>query len=171
MRSGKAETPADLVSESKRSLGIRRQVTRLSGGVRAGTRTVAPTTRRPRASTAAYWGPPPRGAGPSPHAWWTAAPHGWWRGHSARGRRSTRWRTNSLSQHGRCTDFLSVNLTSIHVFEGLLSLIGSLKLHISITPGEVWVDPVHWQIDHFDFSISGKDLLDVVLGDVPGQPP
>lgn len=76
-----------------------------------------------------------------------------------------------MSQHGRRTDFLSIDLTSIHVFEGLLSVIRSLKLHISVAPGQVWVDPVHWHIDHFDFSISGKDLLDVVLGDIPGQPP
>lgn len=53
--------------------------------------------------------------------------------------------------------------TSVHVFEGLLGLIRSLKLHISVAPGQMWVDPVHRQVDHFDFSISGKDLLDVVL--------
>lgn len=76
-----------------------------------------------------------------------------------------------MSQHSRCRDLLSINLTSVHVFEGLLGLVRSLKLDISITPGQMWVDPVHWQVDHFDFSISGKDLLDVVLGDVPGQPP
>ena len=48
---------------------------------------------------------------PSPHAWRAATPHRWWWGHSARGGGSTRWRADSLSQHGRCGDFLSVNLT------------------------------------------------------------
>lgn len=76
-----------------------------------------------------------------------------------------------MSQDSRCRDLLSINLTSVHVFEGLLGLIRSLKLHISVAPGQMWVDPVHRQVDHFDFSISGKDLLDVVLGDIPGQPP
>lgn len=76
-----------------------------------------------------------------------------------------------MSQHGRCSDFLSVNLTSVHVFEGFLGLVRSLKLNISVAPGQMRVVPVYWHFDHFDFSISGKDLLDVVLGDIPGQPP
>lgn len=48
---------------------------------------------------------------PSPHARRTATPHGrWWR-HPARGRKSTRRRAHALSQHSRCSDFLSINLT------------------------------------------------------------
>lgn len=76
-----------------------------------------------------------------------------------------------MRQHSRRSDFLSVNLTSVHVFEGLLGLLRSLKLHISVAPGQVWVKPVHRHVNHFDFPISGKDLLDVFLGDIPGQPP
>lgn len=53
--------------------------------------------------------------------------------------------------------------TSIHVFEGLLGLLRSLKLHISIAPGHVWVESVHGHFNHFYFPISGKDLLDVIL--------
>lgn len=150
---------------------IRREKTRLSGGVRAGTRAVTPATGRSGARAAACWGPSPWGAGPSSHARWTATPHGWRWGHSARWRRSSRWRTDSLSKHSRCSDFLSVNLTSVHVLQGLLSLIRSLKLHVSVTSGQVWMEPVHWHFNHFDFSISGKDFLDVVLSDIPGQPP
>lgn len=130
---------------------------------------MAPATRRSGARAAAWWRPPPRGAGPPPHAWWAATPHGWWWGHSARGRGPTRWRTDSLSQHGTSRDFLSVNLTSVHVFEGLLGLLGGLKVHVGVAPGQVWVEPVHRHINHFYFSISGEDLLDVVLGDIPGQ--
>lgn len=130
---------------------------------------MTPAARRSGARAAACWGPSPRGAGPSPHAWRTATPHwlGW--GHSARGRRSARWRADSLRQHSRRSDFLSVNLTSVHIFERLLGLLGGLKVHVSKAPGQVWVEPVHWHFDHFDFSISGKDLLDVVPGDIPGQ--
>lgn len=76
-----------------------------------------------------------------------------------------------MSQHSRRSDFLPINLTSVHVFEGLLGLLRSLKLHVSVAPGQVWVQPVHWHFHHFDFPIGGKDLLDVVLGDIPGQPP
>lgn len=61
------------------------------------------------------------------------------------------------------TEANTLRPTSVHVLEGLLSLIRSLKLHIGITPGQVWVEPVHWHFNHFDFSISGKDFLDVVL--------
>lgn len=53
--------------------------------------------------------------------------------------------------------------TSVHVFEGFLGLVRSLKLNISVAPGQMRVVPVYWHFDHFDFSISGKDLLDVVL--------
>lgn len=132
---------------------------------------MTPATRRSGARAPANRGPPPRGAGPSPHAWWTATPHRWWWGHSARGRGSSRWRTDTLSQHSTRRDLLSINLTSVHVFEGLLGIFRSLKLHISIAPGQVWVESVHWHVNHFYFTICGKDLLNVVLGDVPGQPP
>lgn len=167
-RSGKAGTPADQRENLRDHLDSGGRT--LSGGVRAGTRAVTPATGRSGARAAACWGPPPRRARPPPHAWWTATPHRRWWGHSARGRRSTRWRTDSLRQHGGRCDFLSVNLTSIHIFEGLLGLLRSLKFHVSIASGQMRVEPVHWHIDHFDFSISGKDLLDVVPGDVPGQP-
>lgn len=51
--------------ESRRSLGVRSQGTRLSGGVGAGTGAVTPATRRSGARAAACGGPPPRGAGPA----------------------------------------------------------------------------------------------------------
>lgn len=159
------------MTESKTSLGIEKPETHLSGRVGAGTRAVTPATRRPGTRAAACWGTPPRGAGPPPHAWWATTPHRWWRGHPARGRGSTRWWTDTLSQYGRCCNFLPINLTSIHVFERLLGLFGSLKLHISVTPGQVRVESVHWQVNHFDFPISRKDLLNVFLGDIPCQPP
>lgn len=73
-----------------------------------------------------------------------------------------------MSQHSRRGDFLSINLTSIHVLEGLLGLLRGLKLHISGAPGQVWVESVHWHFHQFDFPICGKYLLNVFLGDIPG---
>lgn len=61
IRSEKTGTPADLVSDHLISWGRKNH---LSGGVRAGTRAVAPTTRRSGARAAACWGSPPWGAGP-----------------------------------------------------------------------------------------------------------
>lgn len=39
--------------------------------------------------------------------------------------------------------YLSGRSTSIHVFEGLLGLLGGLKLDVGGAPGQVWVEPVH----------------------------
>lgn len=75
-----------------------------------------------------------------------------------------------MSQHSRSSDFLSIDLTSIHVLQGLLGLLRGLKLHVRVASGQVWVEPVHWEVNHLNFPISREDLLDVVLGDVPGQP-
>lgn len=145
--------------------------TRLSRGVGAGTRAVTPATGRSGARAAACWRSPPWGAGPSPHARWAATPHRWWRGHSAGWRWSTGWRADSLRQHSTSGDFLSINLTSVHVFECLLGLVGGLKLHISTAPVQVRVESVHWHVDSFDCPISRKDFLDMFLGDIPGESP
>lgn len=59
--------------------------------------------------------------------------------------------------------WLSGRSTSIHVLEGLLGLLGGLKLDIGGAPGQVWVESVHWHFDRFDFSVCGEDLLDVIL--------
>lgn len=53
--------------------------------------------------------------------------------------------------------------TSVHVLEGLLGLLRGLELYVSGTPGQVWVESVHWHFHRFDFPICGKYLLNVFL--------
>lgn len=55
------------------------------------------------------------------------------------------------------------------MFQGLLGLLWSLELHIGVAPGQVWVEPLHWHVNHLDLAVGGKDLLDVVLGHISGQ--
>lgn len=75
-----------------------------------------------------------------------------------------------MRQHSRSSDFLSVNLASVHVFQSFLGLLRGLVLHVSVTPGQVRMEPVDRHLNHFDFSVSGENLLNVVLGDISGQP-
>lgn len=53
--------------------------------------------------------------------------------------------------------------TSVHVFQGLLCLLGCLKLNVGVAFGQVRVDAVHGHVDHLDLAVDGEDLLDVVL--------
>lgn len=139
--------------DSRRTLSLGRLELRLSGGVGAGAGAVTPAARRSGAGAAARRRAPPRGARSSPHARRTATPHGWRRRHPARGRKSPGGRTNALRQHSRRSDFLPVDLTSVHVLEGLLGLLRGLKLHIGRAPGQVWVESIHWHFYRFDFPI------------------
>jgi len=132
---------------------------------------VAPATGGPGTRPASNGRPSPRGPGPSPHARRCAAPHGGRRGHPARGGGSARDGTRPGGQHGIGCDLLSVNLTSIHVFEGLLRLLWRLKLHVGVAPGQVGLEPVHRHVNHLDLPVGGEDFLDVLLDDVPGQSP
>lgn len=54
-------------------------------------------------------------------------------------------------------------LTAVHVFQGLLRLLGRLKLHVGVAFGQVRVDAVHGHVNHLDLAIDGEDLLDVLL--------
>lgn len=54
-------------------------------------------------------------------------------------------------------------LTSVHVFQGLLRLLGRLKLHVGVAFGQVRVDAVRGHVNHLDLAIDGEDLLDVFL--------
>lgn len=123
-----------------------------------------------RAGPAANRRPSPGRPGPSPHAGWCASPHGRWRGHPARGREPAGGGADCGGQHGSGCDLLSVNLTSVHVFEGFLCLIGRLKLHVGIALGKMGVEAVHGQVNHLDLPVGGEDLLNVLPDDVPGQP-
>lgn len=56
------------------------------------------------------------------------------------------------------------------MLQGLLRLLGCLKLHVGVAFGQVRVDAIHGHVNHLDLSISGEDLLDVFLDDISGQP-
>lgn len=119
---------------------------------------------------ASYRGASPWRPRPSPHPGWGASPHRGWGGHPAgRGQPAGR-RAHRGSQHGRDCDLLTVNLTPVHVFQGLLRLLGRLKLHVGVAFGQVRVDAVHGHFNHLDLAIGGENLLDVLLDDVSCQP-
>lgn len=107
---------------------------------------------------------------PAPHAGRGASPHRRW-GRESAGRRgqSARGGPDDGGEDGRDGDLLPVDLTSVHVLEGLLCLLGGLELHIGVALRQVWVHPVHGHLNVLDFPVGGKDLLDVLLDNVPGQ--
>lgn len=132
----------------------------------------------------------------APHGWWGGHPAG--RGQPARGRANCGGQhccdrdllSIDLTWAGlRQTDVksrfnfhLSLNAydklyftpsrtpcTSVHVFQGLLRLFRRLKLNVGVAFGQVWVDTVHWHVDHLDLAIDGEDLLNVVLQEQPAH--
>lgn len=119
--------------------------------------------------SAPYRRAPPRRPGPSPHTGWSTAPHRGWRRHPARRRHPAWWGTYRWSQHSRDGDFLTVNLTSAHVLQSLLSLLRGLKLHVRVALGQMWVDTTHGHVNHLDLAVRGENLLDVLLDDISGQ--
>lgn len=123
-----------------------------------------------RSRSATYWRAPPWRPRPSPHSGWSASPHRRWRRHPAGRGQPAGGRAHRGSQHGGDCDLLTVDLTSVHVFQRLLRLLGCLELHVGVAFGQVWVDAVHGQVDHLDLAVSGEDLLDVFLDNVSGQP-
>lgn len=60
-------------------------------------------------------------------------------------------------------------LTSVHVLQGLLRLLGRLELHVGVALGQVRVDAVHGHVNHLDLAIDGEDLLDVFLQKARGR--
>lgn len=111
----------------------------LSWGVWAGAAAMAPPSRRSGSWPPANRGSAPRRPRPSPHTRGWPAPHGRWRQHPPGwAKASGRW-PRSWCQHSCGSDLLTINLASIHVFQGFLSIIWVLKLHISITFREVWI--------------------------------
>lgn len=140
----------------------------LARGVGAGARAVTPAAGGPRPAPnrrASPWRP-----GPSPHSRRSAAPHWGRRRHPAGRGQPARWGAHRGSQHGCDGDLLTVDLTSVHVFQGLLCLVGRLVLHVRITFRQVRVDAVHGHVNHLDLAIGGENLLDVILDDVSCQP-
>lgn len=140
----------------------------LAGGVGARARPVTPAARRTRPATnrrASPWRPRP-----PPHARRSASPH--WRrwGHPAGRRQPAGGRTHCGSQNSCDCDLLAVDLTSIHMFQGLLRLVRSLKLHVGVAFGQVREDAVHGHVDDLDLAVSGEDLQDVFLDNISGQP-
>lgn len=130
---------------------------------------MASAARGTRSGATAHWRSSPWRSGPPSHAWGSTAPHGWGRGHPAwRGGASRGW-AHSQCQHSSGSDLLPVNLTSIHMLEGLLGLIGRLVLHIAVALGQVRVEPVHGHVNHLDLPVGGEDLLDVFLDDVSSE--
>lgn len=105
-----------------------------------------------------------------PHTRGRASPHWRRRGHPAGGRQPAGGRAHRGSQHSCDCDLLTVDLASVHVFQGLLRLLGGLELHVGVAFGQVGVDAVHGHVDHLDLAVRGEDLLDVFLDDVSGQP-
>lgn len=80
------------------------------------------------------------------------------------------WPVNQMIPQNRVTNILrrwgptwTRSPTSVHVLEGLLSLVRCFKLHVSVALRQVWVQTLRWHLNCFDFPISGKDLLYVVL--------
>lgn len=112
----------------------------------------------------------PRRPRPSSHSRRSSPPHRGWRRHPAWRGQPARRGTHRGSQHGRDRDFLTVNLTSVHVFQRLLCLLGGFKLHVSVALGQVRVDAIHGHVNHLDLAIGGEDLLDVFLNDISSQP-
>lgn len=128
------------------------------------------TTATRGSRPASYWRASSWRPRPSPHSRWSASPHGGWRRHPAGRGQPARRRAHSRRQQCCDCDLLTINLTSIHVFQGLLSLLRRLVLHVGIALGQVRVEAVHGHFNHLDLSISGEDLLDVFLNNVSGQP-
>lgn len=149
-------------------LGESRREEGLTGRVGAGAGAVSSAAGRSRA--AADRGAAPRRPRPAPHSGRGAPPHGRWRGQSSRrGGQSSRGCPDDGGEDGGHCDLLPVDLTSVHVLEGLLGLLGRLKLHVGVALGQVWLHPVHGHLDVFDLAVGGEDLLDVLLDDVPGE--
>lgn len=49
------------------------------------------------------------------------------------------------------------------MLQGLLRLLGGLKLHVGVAFGQVGEDTVQGHVNHLDLSIDREDLLDVFL--------
>lgn len=139
----------------------------LAGGV--GTRARPMTAAAGRSRPATYWRASPWRARPSPHSRGSASPHRWWRRHPAGRGQPAGGRAHCGSQHSCDCDLLTVDLTSVHVFQGLLCLLRCLKLHVGVAFGQVRVDAVHGHVNHLDLAIGGEDLLDVFLDNISGQ--
>lgn len=112
------------------------------------------TTRRPR---------------PSPHARRSPTPHWGWRRHPARRSQPAGGRAHPGCQDSCSRYLLTINLTSVHVLQGLLGILWGLELYIGVAPGQVRMEPVRWHVDYFDLPVGGENLLDVVLSDISSQ--
>ena len=49
------------------------------------------------------------------------------------------------------------------MFEGLLGLVGGLKLHVGVASGQVGVELAPWHVNNLDLPVDGEDLMDVIL--------
>lgn len=56
------------------------------------------------------------------------------------------------------------------MLQGLLRLLGCLKLYVGVAFGQVRVDAVHGHVNHLNLAVSREDLLDVFLDNISGQP-
>lgn len=97
--------------------------------------------------------------------WEPAQPLLWFPDHRSdlKLKKRTNINNQQIMRQKTCSLPIILPLTSIHVFESLLGLLGRLILHVGVALRKVGVDAVHWHVNHFDLAISREDLLDVFL--------
>lgn len=104
---------------------------------------------------------------------------------SARGTATpTRWRpviahdgrgtphrgTLLLDQDSTGGNFLTINLTTIHVLDGILGPVRIDKIYIAKTARER-LEPVNGEVYGANFTVRAEDLQDVILDNVTSEPP
>lgn len=66
------------------------------------------------------------------------------------------------------SDFLAIDLGSVHVMNAQLSVGNFLKVHVAEAARQV-TDSIHGQLDRLDLAVIGEDLAQVFLGHVACQ--
>lgn len=74
-----------------------------------------------------------------------------------------------LREDWRAADFLAVDLTAVHVFHRLVSLVCRLELQICVPFVQMPVYAILRHVDVFDGAVDGEYFLDVFFVDVPRQ--
>lgn len=126
-------------------------------------RTARPST--PRAASAASspdWRPS------LVPAWRPTTPTRRWPIIAHDGRGTPHWGSLLLDQDCTGGDFLPVDLTAIHVLDGILGSIRVGKVHIA-KPARERLEPIDGEIHGANFTVRSEDLQDVILDDVSSE--
>lgn len=85
----------------------------------------------------------------TPTRWRPVVPHD--------GRGTTHWRSLFLNQDCTGCDFLAVDLSPVHVLDGIFRPVRIYKVYVAETTRE-GLEPVHGKIDAANFAVRSEDL-------------